>query len=406
MKSFSLSNHFPFIQNSSFNHPRGVLFVFCICFAAAVPAVKADYTFRIIADSTGPFSSLGDISLNASGTVAFSGRLDDGSYGIFKSDGIATTTIFSTTVRLAILGNPSINRAGTVAFATRAALGEAVFSGNGGPLTTIADTTGPFSSFSGTYSTAINVSGTVAFTASLDSGGGGYFASTGGVVTPLFLNTPTLHPDFNFTFNDAGTVAFRAYFGQTGATTGIVAHNNGLVTTIVDSSGLLNYFGSAPSLNSTGTVAFVAGVGGIDGGTYGIYSGNGGLLTTIADLSGPFSAFPSFDFGNPSINDSGTVGFIAGLDVGGAGVFVGDGTATSEVIGIGDALFGSTIATFNISPTSLNDSGQLAFYYRLANGTTGIALANPVPEPSATLLLAVSLGLSLSRRASRQRRAT
>ena len=69
-----------------------------------------------------------------------------------------------------------------------------------------------------------------------------------------------------------------------------------------------------------------------------------------------------------------------------------------EVIGDGDALFGSTVTGLSISPTSLNDIGQVAFYYELANGTTGIAIATPTPEPSSTMLVVLSLGLSLARR--------
>ena len=153
---------------------------------------------------------------------------------------------------------------------------------------------------------------------------------------------------------------------------------------------------------NAGKVAFVAGIGDIDSGGYGIYAGNGGMLTTIADLSGPFNYFSDFYFNQPSINDSGTVAFVAGLDAGGYGIFIGDGTFTREVIGTGDALFGSTVTGFSISPTSLNDLGQVAFAYGLANGTAGIAIATPVPEPTVSLLLGLSLGLSLARRKMRQ----
>ena len=93
---------------------------------------------------------------------------------------------------------------------------------------------------------------------------------------------------------------------------------------------------------------------------------------------------------------------LAGLDVSGYGIYIGDGANTNEVIGSGDLLFGSTITALSISPTSLNDLGQVAFYYRLANGTTGIAIATPVPEPTPSLLMALSVGLSLARRTTRK----
>ena len=201
--------------------------------------------------------------------------------------------------------------------------------------------------------------------------------------------------------NDTGTVAFRR-----GNETSILTINGGLITTIADSSGPFNYFGAAPSLNEVGRVAFVAGVNGIDGGVFGIYSGNGGPLTTIADLSGPFSYLGDFNFGQPSINGSGSVAFVAGLDAGGGGLYTGDGAATSEVIGSGDPLFGSIITALTISPTSLNDAGQVAFYYELANGTTGIAIANPVPEPGGvSLLIGGLLTLLGSAHANRRNRA-
>ena len=149
-------------------------------------------------------------------------------------------------------------------------------------------------------------------------------------------------------------------------------------------------------------MAFVAGVGGIDGGVFGIYSGNGGALTTIADLSGPFSYLGDFNSLQPSINVSGMVAFTAGLDAGGGGLFIGDGTATNEVIGTGDSLFGSTLTGLSISPTGFNDAGQVAFHFQLANGTTGIAIATPVPEPSSSLLLMLAFGLNLVHRRPRQ----
>ena len=193
-------------------------------------------------------------------------------------------------------------------------------------------------------------------------------------------------------------MAFQAYLSQHYA---IATSNGGPITTITDDTGPLKTFGANPSINNAGRVAFVAGIGDIDSGGYGIYSGEGGLLTTIADLSGPYNRF-DLNFGNPSINAAGTVAFAAGLDAGGGGIFLGDGAATSKIIGTGDALFGSTITGGSISTTGLNDFGQVAFYYQLANGTTGIAIATPVPEPSASLLLALFFGLSLARRTKRK----
>ena len=379
----------------------GALFTVFALFAATATKAEAEYSFTLIADSAGPLGSFdfNSPALNAVGTVAFRASLDTGIQGVFSGNGNTITTIAIAPSLSGYLGPPAINRAGTVAFAAspNSGSGDSIFAGNGGPLVTIANTAGQFKDFAAGHSTAINTSGTVAFWASQDAGPAGIFINSGGAVMPVFLNSAPLFADSSIAFNDAGTLAFRKSNG-----TGIVTVNGGLITTIADSTGPLNYFGSAPSLNGNGTVAFVAGINGSDGGTFGIYTGNGGPLTTIADISGPFSSFGSFNFGHPSINDAGTVAFGAILDAGGGGLFIGDGTATNEVIGSGDALFGSTVTGLSISPTSLNDSGQVAFYYELANGTTGIAIANPVPEPAPALLLALSFGLSLARRTTRK----
>ena len=370
--------------------PRsGAFFIVFVLLTATAAKAKAEYTFTLIADSAGLFrdSGFASPSLNATGTVAIFAFLDNGRFGIFTGNGGTTTTVTLNPMQLGGYGAPSINQAGTVAFSEtqgNAIRPQRIVSGNGGPLTTIADTVGEFGGFSEGYSTAINSAGTVAFWAVPDTGPAGIFASSGGTVTPLFVNSVSLGAPNNFAFNDAGTLAFRK-----STATGIVTVNGGLITTIVDNSGPLNYFGAAPSLNETGTVAFVAGINGRDGITSGIYKGNGGPLTTIADLSGPFSAFNGFDSFEPSINASGTVAFSAGLDAGGGGVFIGDGIVTSKVVGVGDSLFGSIVTGAGVSPHSLNDSGQVAFTYTLANGIRGIAIANPVPEPSPALLLAL-----------------
>ena len=354
----------------------------CVLFAASATKAEAEYTFTLIADSTGVFSDFFfPPSLNPTGTAAFFAALDNGSSGVFKGSGGNTTTIGINTGPLSTTF-PTINQAGMVAFSEFDWNGGSprIVAGNGGPLVTIANTAGPLSGFAGGYSTAINGAGTAAFFATQDSGPSGIFSGNGGAVTPILINSASLGAG-NFSMNDAGTLAFRSGNSR------IVTFNAGLVTTIADNSGALNFFGSTPSISNAGTVAFAAGVGGIDGDVFGIYKGNGGALTTIADLSGPFNYLGDFNYYLPSINAFGMVAFSAGLDAGGGGVFVGDGTVTSKVIGVGDSLFGSSVTGAGVSPISLNDAGQVAFLYQLANGTRGIAIANPVPEPGSAALL-------------------
>jgi hypothetical protein len=104
-------------------------------------------------------------------------------------------------------------------------------------------------------------------------------------------------------------------------------------TNIADSSGQFSGFNPIPSMNNSGTVAFIAS---LDTGESGIFSGSGGPTTTLYDTSGPFSGFGGFDsFFNitgPSLNDSGTVAFIASLDAGEQGIFTGSGGPPTTIV--------------------------------------------------------------------------
>lgn len=56
----------------------------------------------------------------------------------------------------------------------------------------------------------------------------------------------------------------------------------------------------------------------------------------------------------------------------------------------GDMLDGETIEPYSISfsRNGLNNLGQIAFTATLSDGTTGVWVATPVPEPSMLILLA------------------
>jgi hypothetical protein len=54
-------------------------------------------------------------------------------------------------------------------------------------------------------------------------------------------------------------------------------------------------------------------------------------------------------------------------------------TQDDPVIATGDQLFGSTVTQLvGVSGTYLNNRGQIAFQYELADGRTGIARADPL----------------------------
>ena len=122
--------------------------------------------------------------------MAFSGLLDTGERGIFTGSGGPTTTIADTSGPFdsCYLDDPSLNNSGTVAFVAILDTGEqGIFTGSGGPTTTIADNSGPFDFL--WCSPSLNDSGTVAFVAILDTGETGIFTGSGGPTTTIADNS-------------------------------------------------------------------------------------------------------------------------------------------------------------------------------------------------------------------------
>jgi hypothetical protein len=335
-------------------------------------ARAATFVFTKIADSTGPVNTFREPSINTGGTVVFWAHLDTGISGIFTGIGGPITSIADTSGPFSGFDEfPFINDGGRVAF--RAGLdtgGEGIFIGSGGPTTVIATTGGTFNGFA---APTINNGGTVAFPASLSVGGNGIFIDSGGQIATLYDTSGTFSGFLggSFPINDGGTAAFRATLDAGGE--GIFSGSGGTPTTIADTSAAFSSFSGPPSINDGGTVAFRASLGFT--GISGIFKGSGGPLTTIADTSGPFGGF-----GEPSINRGGTVAFWALLDAGGEGIFTGPDPVADKVISTGDLLFGSTVTALGVSRVGLNDAGEVAFRAMLSDGTIGIYRADPVPS--------------------------
>jgi len=291
--------------------------------AGAVQA--ASYQFKSIADTSGPFSGVGVAAINASGTVAFRATLES-----------------------------DIDRA--------------IYTGNGGPLTLIADSSAssPFFRLS-SDGPRINADGTVVFGAVLDSGDQGLFTGNGGPVTPVITeDTSDFRSIGDFSINDSGTVAFQANKRTpTGSFDGAYTITNGTVTTIADTLGPISGFGGPEPLviDANGTVAFVAS---LDAGGEAILSGTGGPLTTVVDISGPFNDFRT----GIGINSAGTVSFVADVDTGGRGVFIVDDGALTTIVDPSDDTY-----SFISGRTSINADELVVFGADLASGEGGLFLA-------------------------------
>jgi len=368
-------------------------------YAFAAPVAGAQYIFTLIEANNLP-ASVGRPAINNAGTVAF-----DGNPGIviIAPDGGRTTITDRTGPTFNSFFGPSINNAGTAAFvATLDVGGQGIYTGAGGATTLIADGSGPIFNLFAQGAPSINSGGTVAFLASLDAGGKGIFTGAGGATTTIAdTNGPIFSEVLGLpSINTAGTVAFFGELDAGGA--GIFTSAGGAMTTIAHSSNPIfqsySSFGSSPSINAAGTVAFSAR---LAAGGKGIFTGAGGATTPIVDTNG--SIFTDF-VSNLGINAAGSVAFHARLvptdedgDINVEGIFVGDGEANTEVIRTGTALFGSTVEDLLFDSYGFNDAGQVAFRFDLADGRRGIAVANPVPEPSSALLLAAS-GVTLLHR--------
>src|SRR4030095_11839428 len=118
-----------------------------LLFSVAVNAEAERYTFTKIADTSDSLAFATSVPvINNGGTVAFTAFKDGVLWGVFSGSGGPIITIAASSGPLGSFFDLSINAAGTVAFVSGIDVaGHGVFTGSGGPLTTIADnTSGPF----------------------------------------------------------------------------------------------------------------------------------------------------------------------------------------------------------------------------------------------------------------------
>ena len=139
---------------------------------------------QTIANTEGHFSGFFEQPMiNEKGTIVFTGKLHNGKTGIYTSKDGHLTSIVETSERYKGFGAPTVNDRGTVAFwacmdqqqpscPQDSIAKQGVFIGNGGRITTVATSEGPFRAFG---NPSINNKGQVAFVGTLDSGVTGIF---------------------------------------------------------------------------------------------------------------------------------------------------------------------------------------------------------------------------------------
>ncbi|MBH8563429.1 hypothetical protein I8748_14760 [Nostoc sp. CENA67] len=348
-------------------------------------AQAGNFTFTKIADSR-DFRYVGGGPINDNGTVAFAaGGADDfglSSTGIFTSNGGAVTTVVNFNLGYNTINGIAINNSGTVAFANNTLPQEGLFISNGKSVTTVARPSDNLFTVN-LSSNAFNDSGTLVFRTfdAIVTGNGGPLKTIVDTSGPFqfFSQEPVI--------NDANVVAFEAELKD--GRQGVFTSKDGSITTIVDNTSFFSGGFAEFDINNSETVIFSAS---LENGEQGIFTGDGETITTVADTSGLFSRFFRL-----AINDNNQVAFNGQLRDGSEnvfadGIFTGSDPVADKVIGIGDSLLGGTVTNLFFSG-GLNNSGQISFYAEYlddaGNTITGVFRADPVlesiPESTSTL---------------------
>lgn len=356
---------------------------------------------------------------------------------------------------LGFSSTPKLNNQGQVAF--KGALAGTsggtdddfgIFRANGTTITQIArkgqiapDNNGQFSEFDTDFFVQIdlNNSNQVSFFAELTgtSGGSndnaGIFLGDGSSLAQIARKGQSA-PDGNGSFstfdrhmlNNAGQVAFEGELMGTNQTfgdeTGIFVGDGSTLIQAArrgqpapDGNGEFNFFSSLV-LNDVGQVAFRAVLRDTRGGPddeRGIFLFDGTSLTQIARAGQATPDGSSFlSVSEPSLNNAGQVAFAATLpgtdgSQHESALFLADKQLKlTQILREGESsLLGSTVTTISLYPgflgddrASLNELGQVAYRFGLADGRSGIAISMIIPEPCTCTLALAALCVVISRR--------
>jgi len=270
-----------------------------------------------------------------------------------SNDALAGTYVFEniadTTGSFADFQDVALNDSGQIAFqATSDDTSTGVFRWNGGALTTIAESGSVFTEIFTGRRISINSSGEVAFLADLVGGGGGVFKGSGGAVSTIADTNTDLtgtNAGSSTSINDAGFVAFS---GAISGITNILIGDGGALISIANVGAGYNFVGGRPQINNQGDVSFFGTPVSHD---TGVFLSDGTTTTEIADISGVVAGF----FLNGGLNDNGVASFVAIPD--GSiqrSIFIGNGGPLTEVAKIADGFS-------SLSVPDINNNGQMAF---------------------------------------------
>ena len=216
--------------------------------------------------------------------------------------------------------------------------------------------------------------GRIGFRATIGSSGYAHVLHAGGVST-VIVGTPVAQPGSPYTFlftpsfSQAGDVASKVQRAAGGNEIRIF-RGDGTSTLIASDASAVpgspyTGFDNSVALTNTGHVAFVASLG---GGVRGVFVSNGTSTTEIARTQP--GQLNEIEFFAPAASDTGLVAFRGRDGAGKRSIFVGDGTELIRVVGdgspmpsdLGDAQVGrpDTSPVFGGSPR-MNSRGDLVF---------------------------------------------
>lgn len=363
-------------------------------FAGATGYTRIAYTQDV---ASNPFTILP--SINNHGDVAFRASLDgepDMHIGIHVGDGSSPATTVVTAEETHGFGERIIGvvirDSGRIAFTQSIRTGgPMVYRWNqaDGLEQMFPDGMGPFSRGSLT-SPGLSDDGRIIFGASNNASSGGtkgsgvFRGTPNSITTVEEIPTHTLQLGAPDSSADGDKIVFR--LGEVdGVHDGVYSEVNGERRTIHTTQSSSQFYRD-PVINNAGQVAFGRFS---NNTTYELLIGDGvSPLETIASITN--TAF--VDFGHLSLNNHGDVAFLAELssDVS-KGIFLGGDPNNDLLIGIGDALDGSTVLDLVMGRHALNDHGQVTFFARLTDGRQGVYVM-AIPSPSGFVVLSGILG--------------
>jgi hypothetical protein len=157
-----------------------------------------------------------------------------------------------------------------------------------------------------------------------------------------------------------------------------------------DGFAFTNKFEEQTGVNAAGDVTFIARAGNLQQALYRYPNvGASSVIARVGDPAPGGSAFTRFGascFGTPSMNTAGTVAFVARLAIPGQGVFVDVGGTLEKAAQTTDASPGGGTFVDFPSVSEINDAGQVAFNANVSGGPSGIFLYDSTLNTLVTIL--------------------